>query len=71
MSDIAYVSVIADNGFAIGLARQGVRGYTPLPTHGTFTSSDAAEAYVKSLNATELGLKSLEAWKIVASTIRP
>jgi hypothetical protein len=71
MSDIAYVSVIADRSFAIGLAHRGVRGYTPLPAHGTFTSSDAAEAYVKSLNATELGLESLEAWKIVASTMRP
>ena len=71
MSDIAYVSVTTDSGFAIGLAHRGVRGYTPLPALPTFASLEEAEAYVKSLNHTAFGLTSLDAWKIVASTMHP
>lgn len=71
MSDIAYVSVITDSAFAIGLAHRGLRGYTPLPAHGTFESWDAAKDYAKGLNTAELGLDWSEALNIIASTMRP
>ena len=66
----AYVSVITDRTFAIGVAHLGVHGYSPRPEYGTFESWEAAKGYAETLNA-ELTLTSMEALNIIATTIYP
>ena len=69
MTDQVYVAVITENGASIGIAKQGVKGYFTLDNMPEFKTYAEAMDYADTLNA-KLGLSSLEAWKIVASTMR-
>jgi hypothetical protein len=66
--EFAYVAVITDTGATIGAAIKGERGYATLSNMPTFTTYAAAMDYADELN-NKLGLTSLEAWKITASTM--
>lgn len=69
MIDQVYVAVITDNGASIGIAQKGVKGYFTLDNMPEFETYAKAMDYADTLND-KLGLSSLEAWKIVASTMR-
>ena len=69
MIDQVYVAVITDAGASIGIAKQDIRGYFTLDNMPEFKTYDQAMEYADTLNS-KLGLSSLEAWKIVASTMR-
>ena len=69
MIDQVYVAVITDNGASIGIAQQDIRGYFTLDNKPELKTYDQAIEYADTLNS-KLGLSSLEAWKIVASTMR-
>jgi len=69
MTDQVYVAVITDNGASIGIAKQGVKGYFTLDNMPEFKTYNEAMDHADTLND-KLGVSSLEAWKIVASTIR-
>ena len=69
MIDQVYVAVITDAGTSIGIAKQDIRGYFTLDNMPEFKTYDQAMEYADTLNS-KLGLSSLEAWKIVASTMR-
>lgn len=61
--------VVRGKGHGIGRADKGQPGYTPMPSLGFFRKHDEAKAKADKLNA-DLGLSTLEAWEIVASTMR-
>ena len=69
MIDQVYVAVITDAGASIGIAKQDIRGYFTLDNMPEFKTYDQAMEYADTLNS-KLGLSSLEAWKIVAATMR-
>lgn len=58
-----------EDGYMIGRADEGIPGYTPVPSEGTFAKYDEAQARANRMNET-LGLEPGEAWKIVASTLQ-
>jgi len=35
---VAYTAIVDRSGFSIGLAEQGIAGYTPMPQYGRFPS---------------------------------
>ena len=65
----AFTAVIGAAGSTIGAAIENVRGYSKLSNMPEFKTYPEAHDYAEELN-TKLGLSSLEAWKIVASTMR-
>jgi len=67
--DFAFTAVTTDTGSTVGAAVKGERGYSRLSNMPEFTTYDQAQEYADELN-TKLGLTTLEAWKIVASTMR-
>jgi len=69
MIDQVYVAVITDNGASIGIAQKGVKGYFTLDNMPEFKTYADAMEHAETLNS-KLGLSSLEAWKITASTMR-
>ena len=69
MIDQVYVAVITDNGASIGIAQQDIRGYFTLDNMPEFWTYREAQEYAEELN-TKLGVTPLEAWQIVASSMR-
>ena len=68
-ADFAFVAVTTDTGTnTIGVATKGKRGYSSI-FNLTYTTYADAQIEADRLNST-LGLTTLEAWKIVASTMR-
>ena len=65
----AFTAVIGAAGSTIGAAVENVRGYSKLSNMPEFATYAQAQDYADELNA-KLGLTTLEAWKIVASTMR-
>ncbi len=70
----AFTAIVTGDGttdaFIIGRADEHVPGYTPCPEYGEFKSYDAAKAQADTLNRA-VGLSPVDAWTIVASTMRP
>lgn len=70
----AYTAVVTGDGtrdaYIVGRADQHVAGHTPCPEYGEFNNYAAAKARADALNHA-LGLTPIEAWKIVATTMRP
>lgn len=64
----AFTAVITDEGYIIGRADYGKTGYTPLKV-APYKSFEEAKAAANKLNK-DLGLTPLEAWHIVADTMR-
>ena len=64
----AYVAVIRDGGFSLGIAIEGEAGYNATNLH-TVPSWDEARRWAEAANA-RLGLTETTAFLIVASTIR-
>ena len=65
----AFTAVTTDTGSTVGAAIENVRGYSKLSNMPEFKTYPEAHDYAEELN-TKLGLTTLEAWKIVASTMR-
>ena len=69
MIDQVYVAVITDNGASIGIAQQDIRGYFTLDNMPEFWTYREAQEYAEELN-TKLGVTPVEAWHIVAASMR-
>ena len=69
MIDQVYVAVNTETGASIGIAKQGVKGYFPLDNMPEFKTYNEAMDHADALNSSG-GISSLDAWKIVASTMR-
>ena len=69
MIDQVYVAVITETGASIGIAKQGVKGYFTLDNMPEFKTYNEAMDHADALNSSG-GISSLDAWKIVASTMR-
>ena len=69
MIEQVYVAVITDAGASIGIAKQDIKGYFTLDNMPELETYAEAMDYADTLNS-KLGVSSLEAWKIVASTMR-
>ena len=67
--DKAYTAVIADQGSIVAEVILGMKGYLPRPEFGTFPNHNDAEAKAQELN-TSRGISSMDAWLIVASSMR-
>lgn len=65
----AYTAVVDQEGYGIGRADEGTRGYTPCPQYGRFETYDLAQARAAELNA-EAGVDAAEAFRLVAETMR-
>lgn len=59
----------ASHGYIIVITEEGLPGYVPDPREPLFLSWEPANARAKELNAA-LGLTEIEAWAVVADTIR-
>ena len=68
-ADFAFVAVTTDTGATVGAAIQDISGYSTLSNMPEFKTYAEAREYAEELN-TRLGLTTLEAWRIVASTMR-
>ena len=68
-ADFAFVAVTTDTGATVGAAIKGERGYSRLSNLPAVKPYAEAREYAEELN-TRLGLTTLEAWRIVASTMR-
>ena len=68
MSTYAYTAVIEDQGYKVGLAHQGVKGYEALPNGQNFPSYADAQQWAEYLNNNNQVTKQ-EAFKIVASSM--
>jgi hypothetical protein len=64
----AFSAIVDENGYSIGRADEGTRGYTPQPDFGAFPSWDAAKAKADELNK-EFGLSEQEVARIVLGTM--
>ena len=72
--EFAFTAVTTDTGAVIGIAQAYTPGYLPWNADGTldipeFKTYDEAATVAAELN-TKLGLTTLQAWRIVASTMR-
>lgn len=68
----AWVAVVDESGFSLGLAEEGTKGYSPMKEDQkiTFPTYDAASEEAEARNGL-LGLSNDDAAKIVFSTMRP
>ena len=64
----AYTAVVLEDGYGVGRADYGIPGYTPLKV-APYQSFEEAKTAANMLNK-DLGLNPLEAWHIVADTMR-
>ena len=67
--DYAFTAISTETGASIGVAFLGESGYLPVANMPEFTAYTDAQDYADKLNA-DNGLTGLEAWKIVASSMR-
>ena len=65
----AFTAVITDTGATVGMATQNIKGYYLLDNMPEFKTYAEADAVAEEFNA-KMGLSPLEAFKIVASTMR-
>ena len=65
----AFTAIITDTGAGIGVAYQDMAGHFTTSNTPTFKAYPEAQDYADTLN-TKLGLSSLEAWKIIASSMK-
>ena len=65
----AFPAVTTDTGATVGAAIQDITGYSTLSNMPEFKTYAEADTYATELN-NKLGLTTLEAWRIVASTMR-
>jgi hypothetical protein len=63
----AWTSIITDDGFSLGLATEGIRGY--MRTSAWFPTYDEATATADRMNQQD-GITVLQAHRIVASSIK-
>lgn len=68
--DYAFTAITTAGGYFIGRADVGTKGYTPIPSEGTFATYDAAADRAKVMNA-ESGMAPEEAIRIVLGTMGP
>ena len=68
-TDFAFTAVTTETGATVSAAIQDISGYSNLSNMPEFKTYAEADSYATELNS-KLGLSSLEAWKIVASTMR-
>lgn len=65
----AFTAVIRKEGYMIGRADYGIRGYTPIRVDGvSFETYEAAKEYAKEQNG-RMGLSEKEAMEIVFNTM--
>ena len=65
----AFTAINTETGSTIGVAFLGESGYLPLANMPKFTVYSEAQDYADKLNH-DNGLTGVEAWKIVASSMR-
>ena len=65
----AFTAIITDTGAGIGVAYQDMAGHYTISNTPTFKAYPEAQDYADKLN-TDMGLSTLEAWKIIASSMR-
>ena len=65
----AFTAIITDTGATVGMATQDVPGYYLLDNMPEFKTYAEADAVADEFNA-KMGLSKLDAFKIVASTMR-
>ena len=65
----AFTAIITDTGAGIGVAYQDMAGHYTISNTPTFGTYPEAQDYADTLN-TKLGLTTLEAWKIIASSMK-
>ena len=69
--DMAFVAIMVDGGRGtVGVAYQGESGYYRLGNMPEFETYPEAQKYAEELNTERLGLSTLEAWQIIASSMR-
>ena len=68
-ADFAFTAVTTDTGAKLGLAIQDISGYSNFLHAPEFETYSEAQTRAEELNS-NMGLTTLEAWKIVASTMR-
>ena len=68
-NDFAFTAIITDTGAGIGVAYQDIPGHFTTSNMPTFQAYPEAQDYADTLN-TKLGLTTLEAWKIIASSMK-
>ena len=66
----AYTAIIDADGYSIGRADVGTKGYTPVPTEGNFDTYEAATDRANAMNL-EMGLEPKDAIEIVMGTMYP
>ena len=68
--EFAFTAITTETGASLAIATKGERGYSIMLEVPSFPSYSEADDYANELNA-KLGLSTLDAWKIVASSMRP
>tara|TARA_R110000765_G_scaffold55185_2_gene109617 strand:+ start:128 stop:388 length:261 start_codon:yes stop_codon:yes gene_type:complete len=68
-NEFAFVAIITETGASVGVAYQDTAGHFTMSNMPSFKVYADAMDYADTLN-TKLGLSSLEAWKITASSMR-
>lgn len=69
IDDLAYVAVISEEGYGLGVAVRDQAGYHPLREPLTFETYDEANTAARTMNE-RLGLSPREADEIIASSMR-
>ena len=67
--EFAYTAIITETGSSIGIAYQDTAGHYTMDNMPTFGTYSEAQDYADILN-NKLGLSSLDAWKIIASSMK-
>ena len=67
--EFAYTAIITETGSSIGIAYQDMAGHYTMDNMPTFQAYSEAQDYADILN-NKLGLSSLDAWKIIASSMK-
>lgn len=65
----AFTAILTETGSSIGIAFSGEAGHLAVANMPEFTVYSDAQDYADKLNL-ENGLNNLEAWKIIASSMR-
>lgn len=66
---VAFTAVVIPEGFIIGIAEEGVPGFTHDKREPMFPDWDAAHRRAEELNRSVLGLTDQEAYRIVGSSM--
>ena len=67
--EFAFTAIITETGSSIGIAYQDTAGHYTMSNVPTFDTYSEAQDYADTMNI-KLGLTTLEAWKIVASSMK-